>query len=82
MPAARKVDVEHLVGSGEIAERLGVRHNSRVHSWRRANESFPEPVAVLGASSRRPTYVWSWADVEGWARRTGRLPGTERKAER
>jgi hypothetical protein len=76
MPDARgrKADVEHLVGSGEIAERLGVRQHNRVHSWRQSDESFPEPVAVLGASSGRQTYVWYWPDVEQWALRTGRLP--------
>jgi hypothetical protein len=70
----RKVDVSDLVGSGEITQRLGARHRSQIHGWRQSDESFPEPVAVLGASSGRSTYVWYWPDVEQWARRTGRLP--------
>ena len=33
----------------------------------------PEPVAVLGARTGRPTYIWYWPDVEAWFRRLGGL---------
>lgn len=72
-PRADLVATNQLVGSGEIAERLESRI-STVHWWRRNDETFPRPVAVLGPSTGRPTYIWSWPDVETWARRTGRLP--------
>ena len=57
---------EDLVGTSEIAELLGVT-NQRVHQLAE-QEGFPEPVAVLAAGR-----IWERADVEAWARRTGRL---------
>lgn len=61
--------VDDLVGSAEIAERLGVKRHQMVHDWRRRYAEFPQPVADL---RRGP--IWSWPDVEKWARKTGRLP--------
>ncbi len=60
--------MDDLVGSTEIAERLGVAHPQLVHDWRRRHPDFPQPVASL-----RQALIWSWPDVERWARRTGRL---------
>lgn len=57
-----------LVGATEIADRLDVGSVQTVHSWRRRDASFPEPVARLSQA-----LVWSWPDVEQWARDTGRL---------
>ena len=62
------VDPDHLVGATEIAERLGVAHSETVHNWRRRYPDFPQPVATL-----KQALVWSWPDVEAWARATGRL---------
>ena len=67
-PVARKVDVEQLVGTAEIAERLKVKSPELVHAWRRRHDDFPEPVAHLKIG-----YVWAWPDVEAWAKATGRL---------
>lgn len=64
----RKVDVDDLVGAAEIADRLEVAHPQTVHTWRRRHDDFPEPVAHLAQA-----LVWSWPDVERWARTTGRL---------
>lgn len=64
----RTVRVEHLVGAAEIADRLGLAHVQTVHTLRRRHPDFPEPVATL-----RQAMVWSWPDVERWARATGRL---------
>lgn len=66
--AGRKVDVNDLVGAAEIADRLGLSHAQTVHTLRRRHTDFPEPVAKL-----RTALVWSWPDVESWARATGRL---------
>ncbi len=66
---ARKVDVDHLVGTAEIAERLGVGRPQVVHDWRRRYPDFPKPITRLAIG-----FVWSWPDVEHWARKTGRLP--------
>lgn len=62
------MDVEHLVGTAEIAERIGVKRPQVVHDWIRRHPDFPAPVAQL--SNVR---VWAWPDVEAWARATGRL---------
>jgi prophage regulatory protein len=55
------------MGTSEIAELLGVT-NQRVDQLARRAD-FPEPVAVLAAGR-----IWNRADVEAWARRTGRIP--------
>ncbi len=54
-----------LVGLTEIAEMLGVSPQ-RVDQLA-ATESFPKPVAELAAGR-----VWKRADVERWAKATGR----------
>jgi len=64
----RKVDVDELVGAAEIAKRLGLRGRTAIADWRRRHPDFPAPVAHLQQGN-----VWSWPDVEAWARRTGRI---------
>lgn len=67
----RKIDADDLVGAAEIAERLGLAQPQTVHLWRRRyREDFPAPVAHL-----RQAMIWSWPDVEAWARKTDRLKG-------
>lgn len=68
-PGGRLVDADHLVGSKEIADRLGLKRVQHVHWFRHDDPAFPRAVARIGG-----VYVWSWPDVEAWARRTGRLP--------
>jgi prophage regulatory protein len=56
-----------LVGVTEIGDLLGVsrqRADQLTHS-----AGFPEPVATISAGR-----IWRRADVEAWARETGRLP--------
>jgi prophage regulatory protein len=55
-----------LVGAAEIAELLSISRQ-RVDQLA-AGDDFPEPIAVLAAGR-----VWKRADVEAWARRTGRI---------
>lgn len=64
----RKVDADDLVGAAEIADRLFLAQVQTVHSWRRRYDDFPEPVARL-----KQALIWSWPDVEAWARASGRL---------
>ncbi|HEV2809442.1 MAG TPA: hypothetical protein VGV93_03470 [Acidimicrobiales bacterium] len=73
------MDADHLVGSTEVADRLRLKRVQHVHWLRQHDSSFPAAVARIGAAG---AYVWSWPDIEAWARRTGRLPSTERKRER
>jgi hypothetical protein len=64
----RKVDPDEIVGTQEIADRLGVTGSSVVHDWIRRYPDFPEPIAYVGRQR-----LWNWPDVEAWAKRTGRL---------
>lgn len=57
-----------LVTATEIAERLGLADRHSVHNWRRRDLGFPEPAGRFGG-----VLVWQWADVEEWARATGRM---------
>ena len=54
------------VGAAEIAARLGVRPQT-VHTWRH-RKLMPQPRWTV---SGQP--AWDWAEIEAWARRTGRL---------
>jgi predicted DNA-binding transcriptional regulator AlpA len=63
----RKVDVDDLVGTREITERLGLSRPQLVHDWRRRYDSFPEPLTTVSS-----VCVWSWRDVQRWLRSTGR----------
>ena len=54
------------VGAAEIAARLGVRPQT-VHTWRHRKLLPPPRWTVSGQPA------WDWADIESWARRTGRL---------
>jgi predicted DNA-binding transcriptional regulator AlpA len=65
---ARKVDVNDLVSAEEIAERLDLSHAQNVSVWARRHADFPAPVKKL-----RRAAIWDWAEVEAWAKATGRL---------
>lgn len=67
VPRVPTLQPEDLVGASEIAKRLGV-HRDTIHTWRRRHDGFPAPIAEL-----EQVLVWSWPDVERWARSTGRL---------
>jgi hypothetical protein len=54
------------VGAAEIAARLGVKPQT-VHTWRH-RKLMPAPRWTV---SGQP--AWEWAEIEAWARRTGRL---------
>lgn len=60
--------VMDLVGAAEIATMLGVTR-TRVNQLARDDATFPAPAAELTAGR-----IWHKAEVEAWARRTGRLP--------
>jgi hypothetical protein len=70
----RKVDVDELVGTSEIAERLGLAHAETVLNWRDRHDSFPQPIAKVGRA-----HIWAWPEVERWARQTGRLPEKDKR---
>jgi hypothetical protein len=64
----RRIDVDELVGTTDIADRLGLSSAQVVREWRRRHADFPAPVAKVGA-----TLVWAWPEIAAWAKATGRL---------
>jgi len=58
------------VGAAEVAERLGVKPQT-VYTWRQ-RRLMPEPHWIV---SGQP--AWDWAEIEAWARQTGRLRETD-----
>lgn len=60
--------MDQLVGVTEIATRLRLKNVQTVRDWRRRYDDFPKPVASLAMG-----LVWSWPEVERWARATGRI---------
>lgn len=65
----RHVDVDDLVTSGHIAERLGIAHAETVSNWVVRYPDFPAP--VWKADRIR---LWLWSEVRAWAATTDRLP--------
>lgn len=65
---SRSIEADDIVGPAEIAERLGLQNANTLNLWRRRHADFPSPVKILRSGS-----LWSWQEVEVWARRTGRL---------
>jgi hypothetical protein len=71
--AARKVEVDQIVGATEISNRLGLRHTTHVHQLRKSDPTFPAPIAQLSPGPSG-AYIWYWPDIEWWTKRMGRLP--------
>lgn len=77
----RMVDVDDLVSTKAIGERLGFNGRHTVHYLLRSDETFPEPVYVV-PDATRPLRLWYWPDVEAWwserqARRRRQPPPVE-----
>src|SRR5690242_11764646 len=62
-PMGRRVDVDQLVGASDIKDRLGFTRVQDVHSTRRRDPAFPEPVAFIGGGPQHRILVWYWPDV-------------------
>ena len=67
MSRASIAGVDGLISATEIGALLGVSRQ-RVDQIAKADESFPNPIAVL-----RGIRVWTLADVDRWAREKGRI---------
>ena len=63
-----KVQIKNLVGSRDIANRLGLKSAGVVRVLRKRHADFPQPIAKVNA-----VYVWDWLEVKAWAKRTRRL---------
>lgn len=62
------------MGASDIRERLRYRRTTDVHTYRRRDPTFPEPVAVIGGGPSYGILVWYWPEVAAWARRKGITP--------
>jgi predicted DNA-binding transcriptional regulator AlpA len=62
-----KVDPEDLLNATEVAAVLGLAHREAVSTYRSRYDDFPKPVVKKGTC-----VLWVRADIERWARRTGR----------
>lgn len=56
----------NLVTTHQIADKLGVKPDT-IRQWRHRNLQFPDPVRRF-----ENVPVWEWADVQEWAKATGR----------
>jgi predicted DNA-binding transcriptional regulator AlpA len=63
-----ELDVADLLDSIEVAEVLGLSNPRGVSVYRKRYADFPPPVIEKGRC-----LLWRRADVEKWARETGRL---------
>jgi predicted DNA-binding transcriptional regulator AlpA len=64
----QKIEIRNLVGSRDIARKLGLKSAGVVRVLRSRHPDFPKPVTKVNA-----VYVWDWAEVLAWAKRTKRL---------
>jgi hypothetical protein len=64
----RRVDLDTLVDSAEVAVICGLGNVRSVSVYRARYSDFPAPVLERGRCM-----LWHRADVEAWARATGRL---------
>lgn len=67
----RQVDVEDLVGPGEIASRCGVNPTT-VNKWVERHTDFPRPLVHLAMGK-----VYSWTEINAW-QSTRTRPGQQR----
>ena len=69
---ARRIDVGHLVGARQAAERLGLVRVQALHHFRRIDPTFPDAL-YWTAQGRGGTGVWYWPDIWRWAKASGRV---------
>lgn len=62
-----QVDTNDLIDSPEVARMLELASFRAISTYRKRYETFPAPVIEKGRC-----VLWSRADVEAWARETGR----------
>lgn len=64
----RKLDVDLLVTTAEIVQRLGLTESRTVNGWMRRYDDFPKPAIARGER----VLLWYWPEVDAWARKTNR----------
>ena len=56
------LDNDLLVGSDDIAERLGFKSRQHVHYYINNDPTFPRPLGTIGKAT-----LWTWPQIEEWA---------------
>jgi hypothetical protein len=64
------IDPADLLDSHDVAELLGLASHRAVSTYRGRYSDFPPPILEKGTGR---CVLWLRADVEAWARETGRL---------
>jgi len=60
----RLVDLDDIIDSAGVAERLGLSHSNSVATYRNRYPDFPEAVLDLGGGRCR---LWLRSEIEAWA---------------
>ena len=60
---ARRVEVDNLLSSAEVAELLGLSHRESVNTYARRYEDFPDPIVDKSGGRIR---LWLRQDIETW----------------
>ena len=66
---ARTIDLDDLLDANAVADRLGLSSPTAVATYRQRYADFPAPV---WASQGGRCNAWLAADIDAWARATGR----------
>ena len=59
------VDVDDIVPSKVIADRLGFKGPQAIHYYLRSDPTFPQPLFVQ-PDAAHPFRLWYWPDIEAW----------------
>lgn len=61
----RTVDVDELVPTKVVAERLGFKGPQAIHYYLRSDPTFPKPLFEQ-PDAAHPFRLWYWPDIEAW----------------
>lgn len=63
MTMGRQVDLDDLIGVGEVAQMLGLSQNNSVSTYMNRYADFPRPALIFADGKCR---AWVRSDVETW----------------
>lgn len=68
MPRSVRIAVDEIVDTSDVRRLAGVSQRHTLLAWRRADPTFPKPVAVTGSGVE----LFNRAEVVAWLRGRGR----------
>jgi predicted DNA-binding transcriptional regulator AlpA len=69
MGERRRVYLDDIIGTDEVARMIGLAQSSSVRVYRLRYDDFPEPLGQLGGGR---CLMWSRTSIERWLRKRGR----------